>query len=85
LHSALTHSRGNDRFQEPLTVIIELLRYGPLHGLVIGGDYRSGGPVGEDDQDKSSSMLVLRCLSVLPLNFRVSPSPDEPPWLRCGT
>jgi hypothetical protein len=72
LHAALNQCRGNDRIQESLTTIIELLRCGVLHGLYIGEGYQSGGPVGEDEQDKSSSMLILRCLSVLPLLFRVS-------------
>jgi hypothetical protein len=43
-----------------------------LHGLYIGDAYRSGGPVGDDELNESSSMLILRCLSVLPLTFRVS-------------
>lgn len=71
LHAALNASRGNDRFHEPLTVIIELHRFGSLYGYRIGGEYRSGGPVGEDETEFSSSMLILRCLSVLPLNLRV--------------
>lgn len=71
LHTALTHSRGNDRFHEPLTVIIELLRSGALYGYRYDGEYRSGGPIGEDETDMNSSMLILRCLSILPLNLRV--------------
>jgi hypothetical protein len=71
LHTALTHSRGNDRFHEPLTVIIELLRSGALYGYRYDGEYRSGGPIGEDEQTMNSSMLILRCLSILPLNLRV--------------
>jgi len=71
LHTALTHSRGNDRFHEPLTVIIELLRSGALYGYMYDNEYRSGGPIGEDEQNMNSSMLILRCLSILPLNLRV--------------
>jgi hypothetical protein len=71
LHTALNHSRGNDRFHEPLTVIIELLRSGALYGYRYDGVYRSGGPIGEDETDMNSSMLILRCLSILPLNLRV--------------
>jgi hypothetical protein len=71
LHTALSSSKVNDRFQEPLTIIIELLRSGVLHGLCFGDAYRSGGPVGGNEQDMNSTMLIMRALSVLPLNFRV--------------
>lgn len=74
LHTALVQSKVNDRFQEPLFIVLELVRMGVLHGQKFGNEYLSGGPVsGASEQDQASSMLIMRCLSVLPLNFRVRP------------
>lgn len=67
---ALHQSKVNDRFQEPIFIVLELLRAGVLHGQRLGGEYRSGGPSGAEEH-QASNMLIMRCLSILPLNFRV--------------
>jgi hypothetical protein len=73
LHAATSKSKLIDKLEEPLTTAIELLRFGALHGFEIDGEYKSGGPIGEDQHDINASMLVLRCMSILPLFYRVSP------------
>lgn len=72
LHAALVQSKVNDRFQEPMFIVLELLRSGVLHGQKFGEEYRSGGPVSGSEEEQASIMLIMRCLSILPLNFRVS-------------
>jgi hypothetical protein len=44
LYSAISHSRVNDKFQEPLYLALELSRAGVLHGDAFGGKQYSGGP-----------------------------------------
>jgi hypothetical protein len=73
LNTALAQTKDIDRFLDALTIVIELLRSGVLHGLYFGDEYRSGGPVGGNEQDQSSTMLIIRSMSVLPLASRVGP------------
>ena len=75
LHAACAVSRVNDRFQEALYLVLELLRAGVVHGQRWGGpdaEPLSGGPSFGSDEDQSSTLLIMRVLSVLPLSFRVS-------------
>jgi hypothetical protein len=59
MNAACATSRVNDRFQEPLYLFLELLRAGVIHG---------NRPEGES----SMELLIMRCISILPLSFRVS-------------
>ncbi|WVF69546.1 hypothetical protein IAT40_004324 [Kwoniella sp. CBS 6097] len=73
LHAANAVSRVNDRFQEPLYLLLELLRAGVVHGNRWGGDQvepLSGGPSFGTDEEQRSILLIMRCLSILPLMFR---------------
>ncbi|OCF33804.1 COP9 signalosome complex subunit 5 [Kwoniella heveanensis BCC8398] len=73
LHAANRVSRVNDRFQEPLYLLLELLRAGVVHGHRWGGDQvepLSGGPSFGTDEEQRSILLIMRCLSILPLMFR---------------
>lgn len=75
LHAACASSRVNDRFQEALYILLELLRAGVVHGLRFGGPdapVLSGGPSYGTDEEQRCCLLVMRCLSILPLTFRVS-------------
>lgn len=75
LHAACLASRVNDKFQESLYLILELLRAGVVHGNKWGAPDApplSGGPSFGSDEDQASTLLIMRCLSVVPLNFRVS-------------
>lgn len=66
----MTASGINDRFQEPLYLAIELIRAGVLHSGKFGNRTWSGGPNLGDDSDKTNAMLVMRVLSIVPLNFK---------------
>ncbi|WWC86657.1 uncharacterized protein L201_001534 [Kwoniella dendrophila CBS 6074] len=73
LHAANAVSRINDRFQEPLYLLLELLRAGVVHGSRWGGDKAevlSGGPSFGTDDEQKSILLIMRCISILPLMFR---------------
>ncbi|WVQ79823.1 hypothetical protein IAT38_001923 [Cryptococcus sp. DSM 104549] len=73
LHAAFSVSRVNDRFQEPLYLVLELLRAGVVHGGKWGGrdaEYLSGGPSFGSDDEQRSTLLIMRCVSILPLMFR---------------
>ncbi|RSH92406.1 hypothetical protein EHS25_008821 [Saitozyma podzolica] len=73
LHAACASSRVNDRFQEALYILLELLRAGVVHGLRFGGPdapVLSGGPSYGTDEEQRCCLLVMRCLSILPLTFR---------------
>jgi len=81
LHAACVSSRVNDRFQESLYILLELLRAGVVHGGRWGGpdaEPLSGGPSFGSEEDQSSTLLIMRVLSILPLNFRVSLSTTAP-------
>lgn len=74
LHAACVSSRVNDRFQESSYLLLELLRAGVVHGGRWGGpddETLSGGPSFGSEDDQSSTLLIMRVLSILPLNFRV--------------
>lgn len=84
LHSASASSRVNDRFQEPLYLVLELLRAGVVHGQKWGGpdaEVLSGGPSFGSDEDQSSTLLIMRVMSILPLIFRVSAAQKSAPRL----
>ncbi|KAK4683589.1 hypothetical protein P7C73_g6649, partial [Tremellales sp. Uapishka_1] len=73
LHASVTYSRVNDKFQESLYLILELLRAGVVHGSKWGppdAPALSGGPSFGSEEDQSSTLLIMRCLSVLPLLYR---------------
>ena len=70
MHAACATSRVNDRFQEPLYLFLELLRAGVIHG---NRTELSGGPTMGDQDEQRNTLLVMRCISILPLTFRVSP------------
>ena len=75
LHAACVSSRTNDRFQESFYLLLELLRAGVVHGGRWGGpdaEPLSGGPSFGSEEDQSSTLLIMRVMSILPLNFRVS-------------
>ncbi len=44
LFAGISHSRVNDKFQEPLYLALELSRAGVLHGDAWSGRQYSGGP-----------------------------------------
>jgi hypothetical protein len=72
MHAGFETAHIVDRFQEPLYLILELLRAGVVHGSRFGNEILSGGPTYGDEKEQRSALLIMRCLSVLPLNFRVS-------------
>ena len=74
LHAACASSRVTDRFQESLYLFLELLRAGVVHGQRWGGpegEQLSGGPTFGTEEEQSSTLLIMRVLSILPLSFRV--------------
>jgi hypothetical protein len=84
LHLALKSARLNDKFQEPLYLALELMRAGALHGNPYGGRVLSGGPAygdieapgkeGEEAREgRTHLLLIMRCLSLLPMVFRNVP------------
>jgi hypothetical protein len=82
LHAACMVSRVNDRFQEAVYLVLELLRAGVVHGARWGGpdaEPFSGGPSFGTEEEQSSTLLIMRVLSVLPLSFRVSSPPRDVP------
>ncbi|WVQ75844.1 hypothetical protein IAR50_005477 [Cryptococcus sp. DSM 104548] len=73
LHAAYDISKINDRFQEPLYLILELLRSGAVHGEKWGGPGAAplpGGPSFGENDEQNTVRLVMRCISVLPLTNR---------------
>lgn len=78
LHASYAAAKVNDRFQESLYLVLELLRAGVVHGHRWGGpdaEPLSGGPSFGTEEEQSSTLLIMRVLSVLPLAFRVSVLP----------
>lgn len=74
LHAACGAARVNDRFQESIYLVLELLRAGVVHGGKWGGpdaEPLSGGPSFGTEEEQSSTLLIMRVLSVLPLSFKV--------------
>nr|XP_019008239.1 XPG domain-containing protein [Kwoniella pini CBS 10737]OCF47020.1 XPG domain-containing protein [Kwoniella pini CBS 10737] len=72
-YAANAVSRVNDKFQEPLYLFLELLRAGVVHGSKWGGETAetlSGGPSFGTEDEQKSILLIMRCISILPLIFR---------------
>jgi hypothetical protein len=70
MHAALQSARINDKFQDPLYLFLELVRAGVMHGNLWTGRGYSGGPSFGTDEEKKSMLLVMRVLSIVPLNFK---------------
>lgn len=83
LFQALKPCRVTDKFQESLYLAVELLKAGVLHGGRYGGRVWSGGPMSgtgasvftarrltRAESDKSSMLLVMRTLSIVPVAFK---------------
>ncbi|KAJ8509502.1 hypothetical protein ONZ45_g8339 [Pleurotus djamor] len=73
MHTALKPVRVNDKFQDPLYLFLELVRAGVMHGHLWSGRAFSGGPSFGTDEEKSCMLLVMRVLSIVPLNFKSQP------------
>lgn len=80
MFAALKQSRTNDKFQDPLFLFLELIRAGVLHWNLWGGRAYSGGPSFGDDDEKKCMLLVMRVVSLVPLNTKVRE--DYPVLLR---
>ncbi|RXW24385.1 hypothetical protein EST38_g1501 [Candolleomyces aberdarensis] len=73
MSSAIQTARVNDKFQDPLYLFLELVRAGVMHGQLMSQRAFSGGPSFGTDDEKSSMLLVMRVLSIVPLNFKAQP------------
>ncbi|KAG8844826.1 hypothetical protein FRB91_002285 [Serendipita sp. 411] len=73
MYAALKQSRTNDKFQDPLFLFLELIRAGVLHWNLWGGRPYSGGPSFGDDDEKKCMLLVMRVISLVPLNTKPQP------------
>lgn len=73
MYTAVKHARLNDKFQEPLYLFLELVRAGVMHGHLWSNRAFSGGPSFGTDEEKSCMLLVMRVLSIVPLNFKPQP------------
>jgi hypothetical protein len=80
MYVALKQTRVNDKFQDPLYLFLELVRAGVMHGHLWSGRAFSGGPSFGTDDEKSCMLLVMRVLSIAPLNF--TPQPWSAPLSR---
>ncbi|KAL1407037.1 COP9 signalosome complex subunit 5 [Vanrija albida] len=72
-HAAGNSARVTDKLQESIYIVLELLRAGVVHGHRFGGPNApllSGGPSFGSDEEQSNTLLIMRVLSVVPLNFR---------------
>lgn len=70
LYAGINASRVNDKFQEPLYLSLELARAGVLHGDLWSNRTYSGGPSFGTPSEMTSSLLFMRCLSIVPLVYR---------------
>ncbi|KAF5360086.1 hypothetical protein D9758_007578 [Tetrapyrgos nigripes] len=70
MHAALKTARLNDKFQDSLYLFLELVRAGVMHGHLWSNRAFSGGPSFGTDDEKSCMLLVMRVLSIVPLNFK---------------
>jgi len=70
LLTAIKGSRLVDKFQEPLYLFLELIRAGVMHGNLWSHRAYSGGPSFGTDEEKQCSLLVMRVLSIVPLNCK---------------
>ncbi|KAH6887217.1 XPG I-region protein [Coprinopsis sp. MPI-PUGE-AT-0042] len=73
MHTAIKQAKLNDKFQDPLYLFLELVRAGVMHGHLWSGRAFSGGPSFGGDEEKASMLLVMRVLSIVPLNFKPQP------------
>lgn len=73
MYTAIKQARLNDKFQDPLYLFLELVRAGVMHGHLWSGRAFSGGPSFGTDDEKSCMLLVMRVLSIVPLNFKPQP------------
>lgn len=78
LHLAVRSSRLNDKLQEPLYLALELIRAGALHANRFTSaddphsvrEYSGGPAVEQSDADKRSLLLVMRCMSLVPMQYK---------------
>ncbi|QRV89051.1 hypothetical protein RhiJN_17069 [Ceratobasidium sp. AG-Ba] len=73
LHSTLLKVRVNDKFQDSMYLFLEMVRAGVMHGNLWSGRAHSGGPSFGDDEEKKSMLLIMRVLSIVPLNCHPQP------------
>ncbi|KAJ7691926.1 XPG I-region protein [Mycena rosella] len=73
MYTAIKHAKVNDKFQDPLYLFLELVRAGVMHGHLWSGRAFSGGPSFGSDEEKACMLLVMRVLSIVPLNFKPVP------------
>jgi len=70
MYTAVRTARVNDKFQDPLYLFLELIRAGVMHGHLWSNRAFSGGPSFGTEDEKASMLLVMRVLSIVPLNFK---------------
>ncbi|PLW11679.1 hypothetical protein PCANC_01164 [Puccinia coronata f. sp. avenae] len=70
LYMALKEAKVNDKLQESLLLVIEMLRMGCLHSNWFGGRTWTGTAHLGTDEDKRNMLLVMRVLSIVPLSFK---------------
>jgi len=73
MYNTIKFARLNDKFQDPLYLFLELVRAGVMHGHLWSGRAFSGGPSFGTDEEKKCMLLVMRVLSIVPLNFKAMP------------
>lgn len=73
MYVAVRGARVNDKFQDSLYLFLELIRAGVMHGHLWSHRAFSGGPSFGTDDEKSCMLLVMRVLSIVPLNFKPQP------------
>ncbi|KAF7309372.1 XPG I-region protein [Mycena indigotica] len=73
MYVAVKTAKVNDKFQDSLYLFLELVRAGVMHGHLWSGRAFSGGPSFGTDEEKSAMLLVMRVLSIVPLNFKAQP------------
>ncbi|KAJ7155893.1 XPG I-region protein [Mycena filopes] len=79
MYAAIKGAKVNDKFQDPLYLFLELVRAGVMHGHLWSGRAFSGGPSFGTDEEKACMLLVMRVLSIVPLNFKVRSLPRHGP------
>ncbi|KDQ19066.1 hypothetical protein BOTBODRAFT_483054 [Botryobasidium botryosum FD-172 SS1] len=73
MHTAIKASRVNDKFQDPLYLFLELVRAGVMHGNLWSARPHSGGPSFGTDEEKKCMLLIMRVMSIVPLNSKQQP------------
>lgn len=71
LYRALKDSKVNDKLQEPLLLVIELIKANVLHAGRYGGRSWVGSAHRGTEDDQKCMLIVMRTLSILPLQFKV--------------